>query len=210
LKDTAIDIEETTIENASLVTSRDKTIPFKHGIEKLMPTKLIQSIKRPFAIQRIVVRDANITSNEISSATKREGSVPFISVNGTIRNINNRPSSTDSLFVYANAIFLDHYVRTLQYKESYGDSLSGFHMVVKISPMDLRALTKVTNPLAAIDIDKGRSDTLAERIAGNKYAAFGEMKFYYRDLKSQDPRSNRTLRKRTCSYRLKISQQINS
>ncbi len=182
-KDTAVDIQEIEIENASLVTSRDKTIPFEHGIEKLMPTKLIQTIKRAFAIQRVIVKNASITSNEISSTTKREGSVPFISANGEIRNISNNPLPGDSLSVYANAIFLDHHIRSLRYKESYSDSLSGFHMVVKISPMNLTALTKVTNPLAGIDIDKGRSDTLAERIAGNKYAAFGEMKFYYRGLK---------------------------
>ena len=49
--------------------------------------------------------------------------------------------------------------------------------------MDLTALSKITSPLAALEIEKGRSDTLFERIAGNKYAAFGEMKFYYHDLK---------------------------
>jgi hypothetical protein len=183
LKDTAVDIREIIIENASIATSRDKTIPFEHGIEKPMPTKLIQSIKRPFRIQHVIVKNADITSNEISVTTKREGSVPFVSVNGEIRNINNNPLPADSLSVYANAIFFDHHIRSLLYKESYADSLSGFHMVVKISPMDLTALTQVTNPLAAIDIDRGRSDTLVERIAGNKYAAFGEMKFTYHGLK---------------------------
>ena len=182
-KDTAIDIQEIAMENAFVVTSRDKTIPFEHGIEKPMPTKLIQSIKRPFIIHQVTVINASVTSNEVSITTKREGSVPFVSVNGTVRNINSRPSSNDSLLVYANAIFLDHHIRSLQYRESYADSLSGFHMVVKISPMDLTALTEVTSPLAAIDIDRGRSDTLVERIAGNKYASFGEMRFYYRDLK---------------------------
>jgi hypothetical protein len=123
LEDSAIDIREVTVENASLVTSRDKTISFEHGIEKLMPTKLIQSIKRPFHIQRVIVKNANITANEICVPTKREGSVPFISVNGEIMNINNNPSPADSLSVYANAIFLDHHIRTMRYKESYTDSL---------------------------------------------------------------------------------------
>jgi hypothetical protein len=70
--------------------------------------------------------------------------------------------------------------------------------------MDLTALSKITSPLAALEIEKGRSDTLFERIAGNKYAAFGEMKFYYHDLKIK------TRQKRTWSYHLKTLRSINS
>lgn len=183
LRDTAVDIKEITIQDASLVTSRDKTIPFEHGIEKLMPTKLIQTIHRPFSLQTVIIKNASITSNEIASATKREGSVPFISLNGEIRNVNNKSAPGDSLIISANAVFLGHYIRSFRYKESYNDSLSGFRMIVRMSPMDLTVLTSISNPLAAVNIDRGNSDTLFERIAGNKYAALGEMKFYYRGLK---------------------------
>lgn len=181
--DTTINIKEIIVQGASLNTSKDKNIPFQHGIEKLMPTKLIAKIKTALHIGTVLVKDASITANEISTVTQREGSILLVSVNAEIKNITNRPGANDSLSIRTTGVLFDHYLRSLQYKESYADSLSGFRMTLKMAPMNLTALSKVTNPLAAVNIEKGRSDTLIARVAGNKYAAFGEMKFYYKDLK---------------------------
>ena len=49
--------------------------------------------------------------------------------------------------------------------------------------MDLTAFSKISNPLAALDIKSGKADTLYTRMAGNKYGSFGEIKFYYQKLK---------------------------
>ena len=185
LKDSAVNIDQIAFTHPVLVTSRDKNIPFQHGIEKLMPTKLIQKIKTPLQVNKLVIKDAAITANEISATTKKEGSITLAEINAEINHITNRPVNNDSLHILANANLLNHYIRHLQYKESYADSLSGFRMTMKMSPMDLTVLNKITYPLAAVSIHKGKSDTLYERIAGNKYAAYGKIKFYYKDLNVQ-------------------------
>lgn len=184
IKDTALYIREISILNPNITTSRNKNIPFQHGIEKLMPTKLISTIKRPLRIDSIILKNAGITANEISNVTQREGTIPLVAINAIIKNITNRFKENDSLSIRANGILLDHFIRSVKYKESYADSLSGFRMSLRMSPMNLTALSKVTNPLAAVSIEKGKSDTLVAHIAGNKYAAFGEMNFFTADLRS--------------------------
>ena len=94
------------------------------------------------------------------------------------------PGANDSLSVKGPGVLVNHYIRSLKYKESYSDSLSGFRMSIRMSPMDLTALSFITNPLVAVNIDKGHSDTLYARIAGNKYAAFGIMNFITKTLRS--------------------------
>lgn len=195
INDSSLYIREIAVSNPEISTSRNKNIPLQHGIEKLMPTKLIAKIKMPLKIDSVIVNDATVNANEISNITQREGTIPLIHVNAQIKNISNTPGANDSLSIRAQGVLLDHYIRSLKYKESYSDSLSGFRMSVRMSPMDLTALSNITNPLAAVNIDKGHSDTLYARIAGNKYAAFGVMNFYYKGLKIRMLNHTDTLRK---------------
>ncbi len=183
MSDSIVKVNDIIFKNPSITSTRDKNIPFKHGLEKWMPTKFISTIKQPFHIDSIFVKQSTITVNEISNITNREATIPLTSVNATLANVTNMPAPNDSLYLKAMGRLLDFYIRDMRYTESYSDSLSGFRMTAKMSPIDLTTLSKITNPSAGVDITRGHADTLYESVAGNKYGAFGEMKFYYHGLR---------------------------
>lgn len=182
IEDTAIRIQKIFLQDPVIASSRDKNIAFLNGIEKLMPTKLVAAIKKQVRIDSIQIANASIEVHEVSKSTKKEGTIPITHLNAVIKNLDNSHNNSDSLVITANGMLLDYHIRRFRYAESYADSLSGFRMRYRLSPMDLREISKVTVDMAAVAVTSGRADTLYARITGNKYAAFGEMNFPYRAL----------------------------
>ncbi|MFL5747446.1 MAG: hypothetical protein ACJ751_22420 [Niastella sp.] len=183
LNDTALAVRYIYLQNPHLSTFRNKNIAFQHGIEKLMPTRLIAGIEIPVQIDSVQIVGAAVDVHEVSAVTKRKGVVPLGNLNAMLKNIVSRPNERDSLILTMSGRVLDYEIRTFRYAESYHDSLSGFDMHYSVSPMQLSHLTEVTRPLSAFAITRGQSDTLDAKLAGNKYAAFGQMDFYYHNLR---------------------------
>ena len=164
---TALVIRYVYLQNPGISTFRNKNIPFQHGIEKLMPTKLIGRIKIPVQIDSVQIKGAAVDVHEVSAITKREGIVPLRKLNALFKNVTSRPHEKDSLVLEVAGQVLDYEIFPFRYAESYNDSLSGFYMNYAISPMQLSHLTTVTNPLSAIAVTWGQADTLYASVSGN-------------------------------------------
>jgi hypothetical protein len=181
--DSTLSINKIILDKIDLHASRDKRVPFRHGIEKLMPTKLISSMRFPMAIDSLLITSSNITIREVSAKTKKMGTIPMRNVEGSITNIRNRFGPEDVLEVSVSAVMLDNRINLMNYEELYDDSLSPFIMKFYASPMQLTKFTKATEPLANLGVKNGLSDTLYAHWIGNKYAAIGRMNFHYKGLK---------------------------
>jgi hypothetical protein len=195
LNDTVLAIRHIYLQDPHLSTFRDKNIAFQHGIEKLMPTKLIAAMNIPVRIDSVQIKDGSIDVHEVSAATNKEGVVQLRNLNATLKKIVSRPKDHDSLVLEVMGRVLGYNIRAFRYAESYHDSLSGFTMHYGVSPMQLIHLTAVTNPLSAVAITNGQADTLYARLSGNKYAASGEIDFYYHNLKVRLLNKEDTLKK---------------
>jgi hypothetical protein len=183
-KDSVLTVRKAELRNFDVQVSRDKTIPFQHGTNKLMPTQLIKSIQTRLRIDSVVVQNSNVYYHEFSNLTHREGVVPIENINVVIKNVkNDHTSNTDTLIVRGKAQLLNTRIRKFRYQEVYDDSLSSFTLAMRASSVSLTDFTRITNPLAAIEVTDGRCDTMIARISGNKYASVGQMQFYYHDLK---------------------------
>jgi hypothetical protein len=183
LNDTILNIRKVIAGNAFISSARDKNIAFLHGIEKHMPTKLISKLGMPVKVDTIELKNASVNVHEISNTTKKEGIIPLTEINGLITNFTNNKAETDSLHIQATGKVLNYNIRRFRYAESYSDSLSGFRMSYRLSPMELTDLTRVTVPLVSVSVVSGKADTLYARLSGNKHGAYGEMNFYYKQLK---------------------------
>ena len=183
--DSTIVINNIIVKNVITDVSRDKRLPDPAVLPmKLMPTRLISGIKVPFHVDSINVINSQVNYHETSKVTNRAGTVPLHDINGTLKTVTNRPTkSTDSLKLLASTKLLGLHIKRLHYRESYGDSLSGFHMLLKTSDLQMPELNEITNPMAAVDLDGGYLEPMTARIAGNRYASVGNMRFHYKDLK---------------------------
>ncbi|MHA4843128.1 AsmA family protein [Flavitalea antarctica] len=181
--DSTLSINKIILDKINLQASRDKRVPFRHGIEKMMPTKLISLVRFPIAIDSVILKRSNVTIHEISAKTQKAGTIPLRSLEATITNIRNRVNTDDVLGVSATSLVLDNRINHMRYDELYHDSLSPFIMKFYASPMELTSFTKASQPLANVGVKNGLSDTLYAHWTGNKYAAIGRMNFHYRGLK---------------------------
>ena len=184
-KDTTLIVNHIVVKNINTDVSRDKRLPDPAVLpDKPMPTRLISKIRVPFRIDSISVVNSQVNYHETSKMTDRVATIPLHEINGTLKNITNRPTkATDSLKLLASTKLLGLTIKRLHYRESYSDSLSGFHMLLKTSDLHMPELTQITNPMASADLEGGQLEPITARIAGNRYASVGDMKFYYKNLK---------------------------
>jgi len=181
--DSLTNINELVLEGVSIDASRDKRMPFRHGIEKPMPTKLINTIPFPLKVDSIILKNCSVTYNEFSVSTKKWSAIPIEGLHATILHVSNRNNRGDTLKVSAFAKLFDGHIRHFSYEESYGDSLSGFSAHSYFSALDLTRFSQVSVPAAAVSITYGQADTAFSGWRGNMYATYGNMNFFYKDLK---------------------------
>ena len=195
--DSLLQANRVVLSNFNVDVWRDKRIPFKHGADKRMPTSLINSVPYRFSIDSVGVRNGNVTYHEYSKITNREGVVPIENISATIQHLTNyHLANNDTLMVRGKAKLLNTSIKKFRYAEAYNDSLGSFRLSAKISPVLLNEFSRISNPLAAVNIYDGKLDTMAARISGNKYGAIGMMTFYYHDLKIAVLDKEDTARKR--------------
>lgn len=181
--DSSIHINKLILDGVAIEASRDKSIPFHHGIEKPMPTKLIAAIPLLLRADSVLLYHSSVIYNEFSVTTRKWSSIPFDDLNGVILNVNNSPGKKDTFRIFANATLFNNHIRYFSYEEAYQDPLSSFAVRSQLSPIDLTRFSQVSIPMAAVSVTRGHADTLYSDWEGNKYAATGTMNFYYNHLK---------------------------
>jgi hypothetical protein len=182
--DTAWSINQFNLTNLNALLERDKRIPADTIAFRPLMTGMFQELPVKFALERMVLTNAQVRYNEITEKTGKEGSIWFTDLNAIVKNMRNFDlNSTDSLSVSARAKLMGKGNIRLTFRESYTDSLRGFIMLAKMGKMELNALSPLLFPLFNIKIDRGRVDSLWLNVKANDYLAFGKMEMNYRHLK---------------------------
>ncbi|WP_336516821.1 hypothetical protein [Pollutibacter soli] len=179
--DSLLKVGKILVAGAEMTLKKDKHKPFKHGIDKGMPTELVGKIHFPLKVDTIQVTNSDIMITQISEKTGKAGEIPIKNLNVLLTGVSNQ-NDFQSIKILANAELLDNYIRNLEYSENYKD-VAAFSFSTGISPMVLPTFNPVSIPLANIAVKNGHSDTLFASWKGNKYAAVGNMNFYYANLK---------------------------
>jgi hypothetical protein len=175
--------EKVILDHVSVEASRDKHMPFHHGIEKPMPTKLIGTIPLAIRVDTTLLIDDKVTYHELSLATNRWSTIPITNISGYIANLASRTGMADTLKIEARARLFDGDIRRFFYTESYGDSLSAFTAKSSFSRLDLTRFSAALIPAAAVSVTDGHVDTAWSAWQGNKYATDGILDLDYSKLK---------------------------
>ncbi|HZF63803.1 MAG TPA: hypothetical protein VEZ55_04940 [Chitinophagaceae bacterium] len=184
-KDSSFIANTITIADPVLTVYRDKMpplSPFKK--DKPLPVNIVKNVSWPVAVQKIDINDGLIIYAEKNGKSRKEGTLFLNNVDGTITNIKNSNfSSSDSLTLYLNASLMDAAHISLNLKESYIDTLSGFLLNAKIAGTDLSILNRVLVPLSNVKIVSGVLDSISFRAVGRQDVALGEMNMHYQKLR---------------------------
>ncbi|HMU47043.1 MAG TPA: hypothetical protein PKC72_11785 [Chitinophagaceae bacterium] len=184
LKKDSLRISSVQIENATFSSFRDKRLPFKSGIIKLLPSALPKKFPPALLIDSIIFSNSNATYAELDGKTHETATIPMTQMNAGFYNVKNiNLSASDSFRAVANFRLLDTIKTKLNFRQSYTDSLHGFLLYARMEGTDLKILNPILAPLASVLIRSGKLDSLNMSVSGNEYTASGEMKMIYKDLK---------------------------
>lgn len=178
-----INSKKITINDLRYLNYVDKRLPFEKGIIKPKLTELIKRIKTKLLIDSLILKNSQIVSEEINDKTLQEGKIYLTKIRGGITGIRNYDfEPNDSLRFNFYARLLDTAEIRVNYKQSYTDSLSSFHLKAIVNAFDLKSLNPILKPFASARVKSGYLDTIRMSVVGRKYVAFGIMKMYYHDL----------------------------
>jgi len=179
----SVEVPTMILDGVQVEASRDKHIPFQHGTEKAMPTKLLAGLRFDLRVDTVRVLGGKVTYNEWPVTSGRWTTLPIDDIDGELWNIRTRPDDRDTLRVVASGRIIDGRIRWFRYNESYGDSLSGFTARCSFPAFDLTGLSSILVPTASVRVVRGHVDSIWSIWQGNRYAAYGTMGLYYDRLR---------------------------
>ncbi len=180
-------IAENAIIHPVIKVSCDRTIPpFTGSKVGNYPHQLIQKIKFPFYIKKIIARDGYISYTERGAVTEQQGTVFFSKANGTIENVTNSKeyiNKNNMLTLNANTNLIG--VGNLQTKWSLplNTTTGEFRISGYIGGFNAELLNPLIEPLALASIKKGQIKSVNFNIYGTDDKANGTSTLLYNDLK---------------------------
>jgi len=150
------------------------------------PHQMLQSIKFPFSIKKLTVKNGLVAYTEKGPVSKENGTVSFKNINGSIANVTNIKdiiSKNNLLVLDATASFMGvsqmHSVWKLQLNSTNG----AFDVSGTAGGFDAVSLNPMIEPLGMASIKKGRVNKLTFNMTGTDLVSKGSATLLYEDLK---------------------------
>jgi hypothetical protein len=150
------------------------------------PQQLLQKIKIPFSIKKVLVKDGMVTYKERSDLSGKAGTVFFKNINGTIANVTNIKeliSKNNTLTLDANANFMGvsqlHSVWKLQLNSPNG----AFEVSGEAGAFNAPDINPMIEALGMASIKSGKVNKLTFNLKGTDYMTKGTSTLLYEDLK---------------------------
>ncbi len=179
-------IAENAVINLILKISRDRTVPdFTGSRVGNYPHQLIQKLKFPVYIKRINAKDAYITYTERNDKSKKQGTVFFSKVNGTLDNVTNIKeyiSKNNQLVVNATGKLLGAGALKTQWHLPLNTSNGAFAISGECGAFHADVLNPLIEPLAFASFKKGEIKAVDFTMSGNDNEAKGSSTLLYNDL----------------------------
>jgi hypothetical protein len=184
IRDKTLEAGKLEIDNAYLSDYRDNTLPFKSGAIKPLPVKLLKNIPIPLSFGEVLFNNSRVDYTQVSEKTREAALIPVTRMNLRILGVKNYDLlPTDSLDIVATGYLLDTAWVRVHVRESYLDTLHGFHLAGQFRPVSLDVINQVLAPMAYVKFRSGYLDTAYLLATGDEYLATGIMQMHYHDLK---------------------------
>ncbi|MEO8769937.1 MAG: hypothetical protein ABI402_07625 [Ferruginibacter sp.] len=167
--------------------SLDRTIPAFTGSKVgNYPHQLIQKVKFPIYVKRIVAHDGYISYTERNEKDKQQGTIFFSKANGSIENVTNIPSfiSRNNMMVLnATALLMGKGALQTKWNLPLNTKNGSFSISGSAGAFNAEVLNPVIEPLALASIKEGTIKSVDFSMDGNDAGAKGTSTLLYNDLK---------------------------
>ncbi|MEO7308564.1 MAG: hypothetical protein ABIR78_10685 [Ferruginibacter sp.] len=150
------------------------------------PHQLLQKIKFPFSIKKLIIKDGMVSYKEKAKESKQTGTVFFKNINGTINNVTNIPdliSKNNMLVMDATASFMGISSLHSVWKLPLNSKNGAFDISGTAGGFNAPSLNPMIEPLGMASIKAGKVNQLSFNITGTDHTARGTSTLLYDGLK---------------------------
>ena len=165
---------------------RDKRIPFPEWQRRPLPQANLRNMNFIFNVDTISLHDGFISYQEHSEKAYTTGEVFFSDLDATILNLTNDSIRTLSspnarIGVTAKVFGKGNLKAEFLFNLVDMDNIHTYGIVV--DPFDLTEFNRILVPSASVQISSGYNEKIIMSAKATEDYSYGEMKFYYEDLK---------------------------
>jgi hypothetical protein len=150
------------------------------------PHQLLQKLKFPVNIKKLIVKNGYVGYTERGRASKEKGTVLFRNVNGVVTNVTNAKdaiSKNNIMELNATASFMGISDIQTNWKLPLNTTNGAFTISGSGGTFNAEALSSITEPLGMVSIRKGTINKLTFQMTGNDLMAKGTSTLLYENLK---------------------------
>ncbi|MCG8308554.1 MAG: hypothetical protein MI975_14270, partial [Cytophagales bacterium] len=165
---------------------RDKRVPFPEWQRMSLPQASLRELNFDFGIDTIKLHNGFISYHEHAEKAYTTGEVFFSDLNATIINATNDSTRTltyPNTRIGATAKIFDAGAVKAEFVFDLVDQENVHSYGVDVEPFDLTEFNRILIPVASVQISSGDSKKIIMTAKANEDYSYGEMKFYYEDLK---------------------------
>jgi len=173
------------VDGLQMFMFRDKRVPFVE-IYKPLPQERLHKMALGLKLDSLFLNDGNIVFQQFAEKSKVPGEVYITGLNARIFNITNDSATLlkkPKMFLEARGAFADKGDINLQVVFDLVDTNRVFYMGAVVANLDLTEFNRMLVPTVFVKIKSGYDKNLILTAKANNEYSYGEMKFYYDDLK---------------------------
>jgi hypothetical protein len=178
---------ETAVVQPTLRIFMDRTVT-PNPVSKVgnYPHQKLQTIKMPFRIKKLTIKNGMVAYKEKSELSGKAGVIFFNNINGSVSNVTNikeHISQNNLLVLDATGNFLGVSKFNTIWKLPLNTTNGAFEISGTAGAFNAEALNPVTEHLGMASIKKGQVNKLIFDLKGNDHGAKGSATLLYEDLK---------------------------
>ncbi len=173
------------VDSLKVFVFRDKRVPFVE-VYKPLPAAQLRKLKTLIKIDSVIISNGNVVYQEFGEYSKSPGEIYITDMNGKLLNITNDSATLAKqprLYLGANAAFAGKGLINMQVVFDLPDTNDVFQMGLILADIELSELNRMLAPTAFVKVKSGYDKNLIMTAKANNDYAYGEMRFYYNDLK---------------------------
>lgn len=149
------------------------------------PHQLLQNISAPVLIQKIKLKDVDVSYAVYNPESQQRGKISFEHTSGVFKNVTNLTkikAINPAMEVDLKTYLLGQGELDLNFNFDLLDKNGGFAYKGQLHTFNARVLNQITKPLGLVRINRGIIDKLRFNFKANNDGAKGKVDFYYYDL----------------------------
>ncbi len=174
------------VDELSVTIFRDKRLPFPENQYRAMPQQNIKNLPIGIDINQLVLNNGFVTYLEHGVKSNAPGEVFFSDLKGQLINITNDSvvlQNERQLKFSAEGQIMGSGLINAQVTFDMLSKNHEFRLGASIAPFDMTVFNRMLSPNVFVEVKSGYNERILMNVKGNDDYSYGEMEFYYDNLK---------------------------